>query len=71
MPMTVPREAAPLTVFIQISLATQLKPNAQPVRMRSVIQAGMEFQYGMATRITTPTAMPLSTERFRPRHPIQ
>ena len=68
--MTVPRDRLPLTVFIQISLAIQLNPSAQPVVICSNAHAATLFQYGMMNRTTTAAPMPLITERFSPRRAI-
>jgi hypothetical protein len=68
--MTVPRDASPLTVFIQISLAIQLKPNALPVATRSSTHAATLFQNGMTSKINTAALIPHMTERRSPSRAI-
>ncbi len=49
MPMTAPRDSAPLTLFIQISLAIHTSPSAQPAMNRSASHSGTLGHSGMSS----------------------
>jgi hypothetical protein len=66
-PMTVPRDSVPLTLFIQISLAIHTSPNAHPAMNLNANQSGTLGQSGMSSNIPAAKTMPLMMQRLRPR----
>ncbi len=68
--MMMPRDSSPLTMFIQISLAIQVSPSAQPLRNLKNSHMGTPGQSGMRNRITAAMPTPETTQRFRPRRAI-
>src|SRR5271169_2111330 len=67
MPITVPRDSSPLTLFIQISLATHDSPSAQPLKNLKNNQDPTLGHIGMMGRISAAMPMPAMTQRFNPK----
>src|SRR5450631_3043622 len=71
MPMMVPRDSSPLTVFIQISLATHDSPSAQPLKNLKNNQEPTLGHSGITGRISAAMPIPAITQRFNPRRAMR
>jgi hypothetical protein len=56
-----------LALFIQISLAIQTRPKAQPATKRNASHTGTLGQSGISSRMTAAQTVPPTIEGLRPR----